>query len=272
MTNSNAHLIETLIKHLPPSASAVHVLDVNGMAGDMLAQIRPDVQISIVSGDVTTWQFEHQQFDAVIAVDYILNDTFLSAVLSILRYGGRLIIANSRASLTLAHYGNQLENRGYVRILIEDIPHESSKGVLMRGEKAHITDDTHQRIQTVAGNEAEFIPLSDYKGRFIHLLIRQTPNKPPWRIDPNELIQWDAVMINGVMIGFSSLPKAVSFMQPSVLMNKFYTVNKVAKFKRERVISWSHKIVINPTLMIWDNDAQLEFTPVDPYDAEAPDE
>ena len=272
MTNSNAHLIETLIKHLPPSASALHLLDVNGLAVNMLTQARPDMQISIVSGDVTTWQFENQQFDAVIAVDYILNDTFLSAVLPILRYGGRLIIANSRASFTLAQYGNQLESRGYVRILVEDIPLESSKGVLMRGEKAHITDDTHQRIQIVAGNEAEFIPLSDYKGRFIHLLIRQTPNKPPWRIDPDELIQWDAVTINGVMIGFSSLPKAVSFMQPSVLMNKFYTVNKVAKFKRERVMSWSHRIVINPTLTIWDNDAQLGFTPVDPYDAEAPDE
>lgn len=269
MTNSNAHLIETLIKHLPPSASALHLLDVNGLAGELLAQARPDVQITLVSGDVTTWQFENQQFDAVIAVDYILNNTFLSAVLPILRYGGRLIIANSRASMQLAQYGNRLENAGYVRILVEDI---SPNGVLMRGEKAHITDDTHQRIQTVAGNEAEFIPLADYKGRFVHLLIRQTPNKPPWRISPNELIQWDAVTINGVMIGFSSLPKAVSFMQPSVLMNKFYTVNKVAKFKRERVIDWAHTIVINPAMTIWDNDAQLGFMPIDPYDAEAPDE
>ncbi len=269
MTNRNVHLIETLIKHLPPSASALHLLDVNGMAGDMLTQARPDVQMTTISGDVSTWHFEPLQFDAVIAVDYILNDTFLSAVLPILRYGGRLIIANSRASMQLAQYGNRLESSGYVRILVEDIP---PNGVLMRGEKAHITDDTHQRIQTVAGNEAEFIPLADYTGRFVHLLIRQTPNKPPWRLDPDELIQWDAVMINGVMIGFSSLLKAVSFMQPSVLMNKLYTVNKVAKFRRERVMSWAHRIVINPALTIWDDDAQLGFMPIDPYDAEAPDE
>jgi hypothetical protein len=271
MTTVNQHLIETIIKHLPPSASSPQVLDVNGMTGDLLSQLRPDVCIIPVSGDVSAWQFAQNQFDAVIAMEYILNDRFLRMVLPILRHGGRLIIANSRASMTLAQYGNRLETMGYVRILIEDIPLESSKGVLMRGEKAHITDDTHQRIQTVARNEAEFIPLSDYTGRFVHILIRQTPNKPPWRLSPDDIIQWDAVTINGMIIGFSSLPKAVSFMQPSVLMNKLYGVNKVAKFTRDRVHDWGRAVIINPPLTIWD-DAQSGFISLNPYDAEAPDE
>lgn len=269
MSDIDPHLVQIIIKHLPPSASLLQLLDVNGMVCESIMSLRPDSQITVVSGDVTTWRFDTPQFDVVIAVEYILNDAFLNAVLSILRHGGRLIVVNTRASMQLSRYGSRLEAAGYVRILVENLP---SQGVLMRGEKAHITDDTHQRIQTVASGEAEFIPLADYKGRFVYLLIRQTPNKPPWRLTPHELIQWDAVTINGVMIGFSSLPKAVSFMQPSVLMNKFYTVNKVAKFKRERVLSWSHPLILNPSLAIWQGDAQVGFVPVDPYDAEAPDE
>ncbi|MCU0481461.1 MAG: class I SAM-dependent methyltransferase [Anaerolineae bacterium] len=271
MTKPNAHLIEALMKHLPPSASQLHLLDVNGLAGEWMTQLRPDVTIITVSGDTHHWNFSENSFDAVVAVEYILNDPFLGAVLPILRHGGRLIIANSRASMDVAHYGTRLEDAGYVRILIEDILLQPTKGVLMRGEKAHITADTHERIQEVASHEAELIPIADYKGRFVHLLIRQTPNKPPWRMDADEPIHWDAVTINGALLAFSSLPKAVSFMQPSVLMNKFHTVNKVAKFKRDVVMNWALPIILNPTIEIWDG-GEMRFSPVNPIDAETPDE
>lgn len=271
MTKPNAPLIEALIRHLPPSASQLQLLDVNGLAGELLTQLRPDVHITTISGDVHHWNFLENCFDAVVAVEYILNDAFLSAVLPILRHGGRLIIANSRASLDVAHYGTRFEYAGYVRILIEDILLQPAKGILMRGEKAHITADTHKRIQEVAGHEAEHIPIHEHKGRFVHLLIRQTPNKPPWRIEQGEPIHWDALTINGALVAFSSLPKAVSFMQPSVLMNKFHTVNKVAKFKRDVVINWSLPVILNPTMMIWDG-GEMGFCPVNPTDAETPDE
>ena len=271
MTKPNALLIEALIKHLPPSASQLRLLDVNGMVGEMMTQLRPDVHLTSISGDVQSWHFPQNYFDAVVAVEYILNDAFLRVVLPILRHGGRLIIANSRASMDVSHYGTRLENAGYIRILIEDVLLPSNKGILMRGERAHITTDTYERIQEVAGHEEELIPIHDYKGRFVHLLIRQTPNKPPWRIEPNEPIQWDALTINNGLLVFSSLPKAVSFMQPSVLMNKFHTVNKVAKFKRDVAIGWERPIILNPTLQIWD-DGEIGFYPINPSDAESPDE
>ncbi len=271
MTNPDSRLIDVLIKNLPPSASQLRLLDINGMAGEMVVLVRPDVHITVVSGDISHWQFVENSFDAVVAVEYILNMPFLHAVLPILRHGGRLIIANSRASLSPTQYGTQLEDAGYIRILIEDALQNPPSGVLMRGEKAHITADTHARIQEVAGAEHEFIPITEYKGRYVHLLIRQTPNKPPWRIDPDEPIQWEAVTINKHLIAFSSLPKAVGFMQPSVMANKLHQVNKVGKFKPDVVMSWSLPILLNPTMTIWDEGA-LGFIGVNHAHAEAPDE
>ena len=271
MTKPDSRLIEVAIKHLPPSASQLRLLDINGMAGEIVAQHRPDVEIISVSGDVSAWHFSENSLDAVVAVDYILNTTFLRAVLLILRHGGRLIIANSRASMDVTQYGTRLEDAGYVRILIEDAFQNPTSGMLMRGEKAHITADTHERIQEVAGGEAELIPISEYKGRYVHLLVRQTPNKPPWRLEPDEPIQWEAVTINGTLLVFSSLPKAVSFMQPSVLAGKFHQVNKVVKFKREVLMNWAVQTIFNPTMSVWDSGA-MAFIPINQTEAETPDE
>src|SRR5262249_42761351 len=111
---------------------------------------------------------------------------FLNAALRVLRPGGRLIILDSdgqpghRLVVTL-------ESAGYTRILVEPLSEDG--GVLMRGEKPHTTPDTLERIRQVAAHD-EASDLSTYSGRYIHLLIQQTPNKPAWKLQPGEKIEW----------------------------------------------------------------------------------
>src|SRR5262249_6389829 len=138
-----------------------------------------------------------------------------------------------------------LENAGYTRILVE--PLSDQGGVLMRGEKPHTTPDTMERIRQVAVRDAES-DLSTYSGRYVHLLIQQTPNKPAWKLQPGEKIEWRALALaqpsvgadetGRVALAFSSLPKAVSFMQPAVVAGAIRGVNKVAKFSRETAQGW----------------------------------
>lgn len=262
-------LTPIIAKHLPPSASDLRLLDVNGDAGAGLLALRADLAIDAVSGQVDQWQIAASSADAIVACNYILNDAFLAAALSALRPGGRLIIANSQGKVT-KELGQRLEAAGYVRILIEPLP---ESGVLLRGERIHTTDDTLDRIQQTAGRDSDQLTLENFKGRYVYLLIQQTPNKPAWRLEPDEVIRWHAVglTVNGKtsLLGFSSLPKAVSLMQPAVLVGKIKDVNKVGKFNKS--IPWILPLMLNPTL----EDLQQGYVvlvEVDPTLAEAPDE
>lgn len=262
-------LIAILAKHLPPSASALHLLDVNGDAGEGLLELRGDLVIEYVSGQADQWQVESSSVDAIVACNYILNEAFLVVALRALRPGGRLIIANSQGTVS-KEIGQQLEAAGYVRILVEAI---LENGVLMRGEKVHTTADTLTRIQQTAGRDMDQLTLEDYKGRYIHLLIRQTPNKPVWRMEADEVIHWHAAGLRRqgetLLLGFSSLPKAVALMQPAVLAGRIKDVNKVGKFSK--TLNWTFPLMLNPTLEDL-QQGEVVFIEVDPSVAEAPDE
>src|SRR5262249_29017406 len=114
---------------------------------------------------------------------------FLTSALQALRPGGRLIILDSDGQP-----GHRLvapvESAGYTRILVEPLSEEG--GVLMRGEKPHTTPDTLERIRQVAGRDGDS-DLSTYSGRYVHLLIQQIPNKPAWKLQPDEKIEWRAL-------------------------------------------------------------------------------
>ncbi len=146
----------------------------------------------------------------------------------------------------------------------------SGVGVLMRGEKPHVTDDTLVRIQSVAARDAA---QPEFKGRYLHLLIQQTPNKPVWALEPGEAVEWRAVALADadapLLLAFSSLPNAVAFMQPAVLSGGIRDVNKVAKFSRAAAQGW--RLWINPPLDVLDT-RELVLVPVDPAAAEASDE
>ncbi|MFQ3674766.1 MAG: hypothetical protein SNJ83_14335, partial [Aggregatilineales bacterium] len=146
---------------------------------------------------------------------------------------------------------------------------DTGGGMLLRGERPHTEASTLERVQVAARADADALTLATYRGRFVHLLVRQFPNKPVWRLTAEDRIVWQATCSDGHMLAFTSLPKAVAFMQMAVLAGRLRDVNKVAKFRREVVAAWP--LWLNPTL---DALPPTPFTQVeiDHTLAEAPDE
>lgn len=263
-------LTEAMVKHLPPSASQLSLLDVNGKAWEILEKHRPDLAITVVEG--SEWGVPPQAFDAVTAFDEDLRGDLLDAALNALRPGGRLIVMATNGDPDESRV-KTLEQYGYTRILVEtgaECP--LPVGVLMRGEKPHVTDDTNARVRVAADQDGDSQSLDDFNGRFVHLLIRQSPNKPAWAIRADEPVTWEAVTLGGALLAFSSLPKAVAFMQPAVLSGKIQDVTKVAKFSKDTARAWPLALRLNPAPDILDAGATVDTLVVDPDTAETSDE
>ena len=139
------------------------------------------------------------------------------------------------------------------------------------------SDGRHRpaRSRSVARADGDLLDLEQYAGRYLHLLIRQLPNKPVWKLTGEETITWQAAAFDDgarqVLLAFSSLPKAVGFLQPAVLEGLIRDVNKVAKFSRDTAHSWTWAVVLNPTLDSIQGKL-LTTVQLDPASAEAPDE
>lgn len=253
----NQELITAALKHLPPSGARLRLLAV----GDVVAQ-RGDLDVTIMTGAAAEWRLAPDSFDAVLACDAELSAAFLATCLSVLRPGGRLIVVQSSGEPDEA-WVKRLEGAGYTRILIEAL---AGNSLLLRGEKPHTEARTVDRIRQVAD-------LDQYAGRYLHLLIRQTPNKPVWALRPEDVITWHAAAVQGsdaaILLAFSSLPKAVAFMQPAVMQGLIRDVNKVGKFSREAARSWP--VLLNPDIEMLAG-CEIVFQVVDAQAAEAPDE
>ena len=264
--------IEAMAKHLPPSASHLRLLDMGAVVGETLLELRPDLDIQEASLNIADWDYAADSFDAVVAYDLLLKESFLEAVLYVLREGGRLIVLNPLAQVDEALVAI-LEKWGYVRILVEDAV--AGAGVLIRGEKAHLNDNTLERVRIGAEPDADLVDLDTYKGRFIHLLIQQSPNKPVWQLSEDEKIEWQAIAFELdtelCLLAFSSLPKAVNFMQPAVLEGLIFDVNKVGKFSIEEAKNWPFPIVLNPIIEQIKGQT-IRFVEIDPNTAASPDE
>jgi SAM-dependent methyltransferase len=263
-------LLGAMVRHLPPSASALRLLDFNGAVGAVLAESRPDVSLISVSG--YAWSVETSSADAVAIYDVPLLPELLAEALRALRPGGRLIAVEQGGEIGSDRVA-ALETAGFTRILVEAaLEDDESAGVLMRGEKPHVTADTHARIQ-VAAERDHAADFAGYPGRYVFLLIRQKPNKPVWALASDEVVTWEAVAVERagetLLLAFSSLPRAVAFMQPAVLAGTIKDVNKVAKFRRERLSDG--RALLNPTLEQISAD-HIIAVPVDPQTAETPDE
>lgn len=271
-------LIEAMAKHLPPSASHLRLLDVESQAGTVLAELRADLDVHAVSGDAAQWSADALNAgsaDSVVAFGALPDGVVLAEALRALRPGGRLIVVDPDGEPE-EQWVKALEAAGFTRILVETAAEcPLPTGVLMRGEKPHVTDDTLARVQQVAGQDADLLDLANYNGRYLHLLIQETPNKPVWVREADEPIQWQAVAIEreGVahFLAFSSLPKAVGFMQPAVLDGRIRDINKVAKFSLQTAQTWTVPVLLNPTVSVFDSGA-LRLLVIDPTTAETPDE
>ena len=270
-------LIEAMAKHLPPSGSTLRLWDVGGRVGEFLHALRPDLHIEPILTPYQTWQAPTEALDSIMGLDFphALEDDFLTTALQMLRPGGRLILVDSQAEPTRDQV-TALESSGHTRILVEDaIECPLPLGVLMRGEKPHTTESTFRRVRVASDVDPDNLPLTDYDGVFIYLLVRQLPNKPAWALNEFDVITWDAVTAardsQPMVLAFTSLPKAVSFMQPAVMQNLVDGVNKVGKFNRDAASAWGVPLWLNPPLTdvkAW----PVGFFSVDPTTAERADE
>ncbi|MBZ0297230.1 MAG: hypothetical protein K8L99_32020 [Anaerolineae bacterium] len=268
--------IQALVKHLPPSGASLRLLDIDDMTGVLLAKQRADLLIQPVARDVR-WNLDADSVDAITAYGASPDADFLAQALNVLRPGGRLIMVDPMGEPD-ASLVELLEDAGFTRILVE--PAYENSGVLIRGEKPHTEQHTVDRIKQVAAQDQvhqgdDTDPLANYRGRYVHLLVRQMPNKPVWALKPDERIAWEAVALERdhepVLLAFSSLPKAVAFMQPAVVAGWIKDVNKVPKFSKETAQCWPQRVCLNVTVDAL-RDETFVTVSVDPTTAEAPDE
>lgn len=266
--------IESMAKHLPPSGSRLKLWDVGGNAGDVLTSLRQDLMFEAIND----FPEEPDVLDSIVVytAGNVSDAKFLASALTVLRPGGRLIMVNPNREPNKLIV-NLLETIGFTRILVEPaIETPQAMGVLIRGEKPHRSASTFARIHVAANADANHQFLATYDGAYVFLLVRQLPNKPIWALADGERVTWDALTIEDKqteqhIIAFTSLPKAVSLMQPAVMQGTIENVNKVGKFSRETALSWDLPILLNPTLDQF-TDSIIAFVPIDPASAEAPDE
>src|SRR5579859_589527 len=261
--------VRELSRHFPPSGAQLHVFITafgkNLRLGDIastLHNLRPD--LLIVTGEQPVdipLQLPSDSQDAFVVCDLWQLGTegriaFLSESIRALRPGGRLLLLDATATnglarllhpstspITLEAAASALAETGFARVLAERLADDAA--ILSRGEKPYSISATVERIAQSAarGASAERLQTIDSgslpgasRGRFVFILVRQTPDKPAWAIQPGEKISWQAQMVNHTGEGgkpylllFSSLPKAVSFMQAAVMAGQSLGVNKVAK-------------------------------------------
>lgn len=192
---------------------------------------------------------------------------------------------------TLEQIAAELTKAGFARVLTERAIR--GYGVLSRGEKPFagglVTVDRIAQVasnstsssdfgegESIAGMVSADLPLA-IRGKFVFLLVEQTPNKPAWALKPGEVIRWEAARVGGKCNGgkpyllvFTSLPKAVQFMQPAVMSGFMVGINKVAKFDKGKAPAWRADVLLNPDfgmLRARDYDFRVQRLPVDPGSA-----
>jgi hypothetical protein len=157
--------------------------------------------------------------------------------------------------------------------------------VLSRGEKPYPDLSPAERIALTAStdNAAQEVQIVDSaalpetgRGRYVFLLIRQSPDKPAWAIQHGEVIRWDAAMVTDKIANnrpylpaFTSLPKAVAFMQSAITSGLFkgININKVGKFDKAIAPQWASDVLLNPPFEMFRMTDRYAFgatLPVDP--------
>ncbi|MEP7287824.1 MAG: methyltransferase domain-containing protein [Chloroflexota bacterium] len=218
----------------------------------------------------TCLPFLENSIDAITA--YHFFDTlgepnmFLREALRVLRPGGRLLMLNPLADrfrrqrrYSLEAMSTILMQAGFARVLAERAA--EGRAVFSRGEKPYTARSTVERIAQTADldESSDGLQIIDaaalqtaLRGKFIFVLVRQTPDRPAWDLQSGESLRWQAAMVNDqtqpYVLAFSTLPKAVAFMQPAVTSGILTGINKIAKFDKTVAADWGADLLLNPPL------------------------
>lgn len=230
-------------KHLPPSAGLPRVLALDQAAAAELAGLAQ------ISTPPVPDDWPAGPFDAVVGSG---APEQLETLRQRLRPGGRLILAHVAAPAALLA---ALTQAGLIHCLVE--PHGPVS--LYRGERPPEGSSLERHQKLAAASPAD--PTSSYQllvandsslpTPFIFLLVSRTPNKPAWKLAPGEAVAWRAATIipaagaQPVLLAFSSLVKAVAYMQGAVMDGRLAGVNKVGKFRAETRHDWPLPLALN---------------------------
>jgi hypothetical protein len=244
-------------KHLPPSLDVPTVLVLDSAS---VANLPIDLNLVFLQEADTP----PGPFDAILGTN---SKHSLLDLYTLLRPGGRLILTSSDEDPQLLL--NNLNEAGFIHCLVE-----TEEGVtLYRGERPPIgtpLERTEALASTAQNQQSEIKNLN-----YVFLLVAQTPNKPAWRMADGEKITWQAAtLLDGqsetpVLLAFTSLVRAVKFMQPAVLAQKFKGINKVGKFPSAIAQTWQLPLVLNPEFddlrdaapgPMWEVDPQIAIT------------
>jgi hypothetical protein len=222
-------------KHLPPSSDLPRVLALSEAVADELKE-----KVELIDA-ARAGSLPPDPLDAVVG--YAAPDQ-IPILGRLLRPGGRLILATPADPQTLL---DALTNAGFIHCLIEPL----GDLTLYRGERPPLGNPL-QRLEVLSASSQTQPSSFDIRHSSFFLLITQTPNKPAWKLSPAEKLEWRAVTLldpatsRPALLAFSSLVKAVAFMQAAILARTITTVNKVAKFKAEVAQSWGLPMILNP--------------------------
>ena len=239
-------------KHLPPSSGRPRVLALDERVAN---QLKEGVEL------IDAAQAGSLPPDSLDAVVGQAAPDQISTWGRLLRPGGRLILASPAKPQTLL---DALTAAGFIHCLVEPLGNLT----LYRGERPPESSSL-ERLQALSTTSDLRLRTSD----FCFLLVTQTPNKPAWKLSPDEKIEWQAVTVldpatgRPALLAFSSLVKAVAFMQAAILAGRIAGVNKVAKFRAEVAQSWELLLILNP---VFDDVRSVPLGPaysVDPQTA-----
>ncbi len=240
-------------RHLPPSAGLPRVLVLAPAAAAELVGL---IQMVLAAPGADDWPAG--PFDAIAGP---AAPEQLLALGQRLRPGGRLILTHAAAPEALLE---ALAAAGLIHCLVE--PHERVS--LYRGERPPAGTPLERHQALAQADPQPSIPTSplptlapeaaagvtnyqDLPTPFIFLLIQRTPNKPAWKLAPGEPVIWRAATLiptagaPPVLLGFSSLVKAVAYMQGAVMARRLAGVNKVGKFPAEAMQAWPLPLALN---------------------------
>ena len=240
-------IADLVAKHLPPSAERVRLRPLDERAREWAEAVAVGhfAQVS-----------DEGECDAVMGA-------YLARLPDVaLRPGGRAIFLLSDETRPFDELAAALIKAGFVRILIE--PVLGGAFILARGEPR---SDALNRNALVAGLGAELsvIRAGDALPRYLHLLVRQAPPTRGWDPADSTPVTWEAMTVRdaasseSILMGFSSLVKAVAFMKSAALAGALPGVNKLPRFQGETVAGWGMPVLLNPAFETLREATRFQF-------------
>lgn len=240
-------MAQVIARHLPPSAERVRVCPLDAPSRAWAAALAAE-NFAVLC--------EEDECDATLAADL----TLVSLVR--LRPGGRAIFLLPGEARSLPDLAAILAEAGFTRILAE--PVLGGAFTLARGEPRSTVLDRPAEARAPGADLTSARPDQPLP-RYLHLLVHQEPPARGWEQPGAASISWEAMTVRDrtnaqpVLLGFSSLVRAVAFMKSAVLESAIPNINKLPRYRGETVAGWGLPVMVNPTFEVLCADTQYEF-------------